>query len=162
MAEHGRLRIGELSRRVDVSPELLRAWESRYGLVRPERTAGGLRLYSDEDERRVREMKRQLDRGLAAAEAARLAKGVAHRLAASRRQLQRAFAEAGETSFRDELAKVRMQRARDLLERSDVPVRQIAVAVGYPQPAQFAKSFRRHHGYPPSEHRRRNGFAASR
>jgi transcriptional regulator GlxA family with amidase domain len=80
--------------------------------------------------------------------------GVAHRLATSRRQLQRAFAEAGDTSFRDELAGVRMRRARELLAADELSVRQVAVAVGYPQPAQFAKSFRRHHGYPPSAYRR--------
>jgi DNA-binding transcriptional MerR regulator len=74
MNGEGRLRIGELSRRVGVSPELLRAWETRYGLVDPERTSGGLRLYSDEDGRRVQAMKDQLARGLAASEAARLAK----------------------------------------------------------------------------------------
>ena len=83
--------------------------------------------------------------------------GVAQRLAASRRQLQRAFAEAGDTSFRDELAAVRMRHAREMLARNEMSIRQIAQAVGYPQPAQFAKSFRRHHGYPPSEFRRRNG-----
>ncbi len=75
MADGGRLRIGELSRRVGVSPELLRAWETRYGLVDPERTSGGLRLYSEEDERRVREMCRQIAAGLSAAEAARVALG---------------------------------------------------------------------------------------
>jgi MerR family transcriptional regulator, light-induced transcriptional regulator len=74
MAEEGRLRIGELSRRVRVSPELLRAWETRYGLVEPARTPGGLRLYSKEDERRIREMRRQLAAGLSAAEAARIAR----------------------------------------------------------------------------------------
>ncbi len=73
MAHGGRLRIGELSRRVGVTPELLRAWETRYGLVEPERTPGGLRLYSTEDERRVREMRRQISAGLSAAEAARVA-----------------------------------------------------------------------------------------
>lgn len=74
MAETGRLRIGELSKRVGESPELLRAWERRYGLVAPERTAGGLRLYSEQDERRVRAMRAHIEAGLAAAEAARLAK----------------------------------------------------------------------------------------
>jgi MerR family transcriptional regulator, light-induced transcriptional regulator len=74
MAESGRVRIGELSRRVGESPELLRAWETRYGLVAPERTPGGLRLYSDEDERRVRLMRHHIDAGLSASEAARLAK----------------------------------------------------------------------------------------
>ena len=75
MEEDGRLRIGELSRRVGVSPELLRAWETRYGLVDPERTPGGLRLYSQEDERRVREMRDRIATGLSAAEAARVTLG---------------------------------------------------------------------------------------
>jgi DNA-binding transcriptional MerR regulator len=69
----GYLRIGELSRRVGVSPELLRAWETRYGLLRPSRSTGGFRLYSDEDEARVRLMRMYQERGLSAAEAARLA-----------------------------------------------------------------------------------------
>jgi MerR family transcriptional regulator, light-induced transcriptional regulator len=69
--EH-QLRIGELSRRVGLSPELLRAWERRYGLLRPSRTAGGLRLYSPADEERVRAMNELSAQGLSAAEAARL------------------------------------------------------------------------------------------
>ena len=48
------LRIGELSKRSGVSPELLRAWERRYGLLRPTRSPGGLRLYSLDDLERVR------------------------------------------------------------------------------------------------------------
>ncbi len=75
MPENGRLRIGELSKRVGVSPELLRAWETRYGLVEPQRTPGGLRLYSEEDERRVREMSDRIAAGLSAAEAARVTLG---------------------------------------------------------------------------------------
>jgi DNA-binding transcriptional MerR regulator len=68
----GHLRIGELSRRSGVSPELLRAWEHRYGLLRPQRSDGGFRLYSPDDERRVAVMRAHLERGLSAAEAARL------------------------------------------------------------------------------------------
>jgi MerR family transcriptional regulator, light-induced transcriptional regulator len=67
------LRIGELSKRVGVSPELLRAWERRYGLLRPARSAGGLRLYSPADVERVALMQQHLAEGLAAAEAAALA-----------------------------------------------------------------------------------------
>ena len=69
----GHLRIGELSRRVGVSPELLRAWEGRYGLLQPTRSAGGFRLYSEADEDRIRRMRAYQDEGLSAAEAARLA-----------------------------------------------------------------------------------------
>jgi DNA-binding transcriptional MerR regulator len=68
----GQLRIGELSRRTGVSNELLRAWERRYGLLRPTRSDGGYRLYSMQDERRVAAMRAHLERGLSAAEAARL------------------------------------------------------------------------------------------
>jgi DNA-binding transcriptional MerR regulator/methylmalonyl-CoA mutase cobalamin-binding subunit len=73
MAEGPRLRIGEFSRRVGVSPEVLRAWEARYGLLRPERSGGGLRLYSEADTGRVRLMLKSLDAGVPASEAARLA-----------------------------------------------------------------------------------------
>jgi DNA-binding transcriptional MerR regulator len=66
-------RIGELARRTGASADLLRAWERRYGLLRPERTAGGFRVYTDADVTRVGRMRSGLDSGLAAAEAARLA-----------------------------------------------------------------------------------------
>jgi MerR family transcriptional regulator, light-induced transcriptional regulator len=65
------LRIGELSRRTGVSPELLRAWELRYGLLEPSRTVGRFRLYSEADIARVRRMRANLDAGLSASEAAR-------------------------------------------------------------------------------------------
>jgi DNA-binding transcriptional MerR regulator len=67
------VRIGELSRRTDVPVPSLRAWEARYGLLSPKRTDGGFRLYGPEDVQRVRAMKANLDRGISAAEAARLA-----------------------------------------------------------------------------------------
>jgi AraC family transcriptional regulator of adaptative response / methylphosphotriester-DNA alkyltransferase methyltransferase len=90
---------------------------------------------------------------------------VARRLATSRRQLQRAFAEAGKTSFRSHLAEVRMRNALDLLREGSLPVREVAGRVGYRQAAQFAKTFRRHHGRPPSSFRRegrREGGSPSR
>jgi AraC family transcriptional regulator, regulatory protein of adaptative response / methylphosphotriester-DNA alkyltransferase methyltransferase len=79
---------------------------------------------------------------------------VAHEIATSRRQLQRAFAEAGGTSFSRELQRVRMARAAQLLLDDSLPVQDVAAAVGYRQAAQFAKVFRRHHGVAPSSFRR--------
>jgi DNA-binding transcriptional MerR regulator len=67
------LRIGELARRTGVSPELLRAWERRYGVLRPARSSGGFRLYTPDDEERIRVMRQLLAAGLSAAEAARAA-----------------------------------------------------------------------------------------
>ena len=75
---------------------------------------------------------------------------VARRLATSPRQLQRAFAEAGQTSFRTYLRAVRMEHAEELLRQGSLRVWEVAEAVGYSQPAQFAKAFQVHHGRPPS------------
>jgi MerR family transcriptional regulator, light-induced transcriptional regulator len=106
MDSDGVLRIGELSKRSGVSPDLLRAWERRYGLVRPVRSTGGLRLYSPADVERVRLMRRHLAEGLAAAEAAAraLQAGVGE---------QAAPAALRPAAARDELA--------DALDRFDEP-----------------------------------------
>ena len=39
-----------------------------------------------------------------------------------------------------------MARAAELLRDGALPVPEVARRVGYRQPAQFAKAFRRHHG----------------
>jgi DNA-binding transcriptional MerR regulator len=70
MDEAARFQIGELSYRVGVSPDVLRAWEKRYRLLRPTRSKGGYRLYTERDEWRVRLMQQQLWSGLSAAQAA--------------------------------------------------------------------------------------------
>jgi anti-anti-sigma factor len=79
---------------------------------------------------------------------------VARAVATSRRQLQRVFSEHAGGAFRDELAAVRMQHAAVLLQTTDLTVAEVAHRVGYRQPAQFAKAFRRHHGVSPSGLRR--------
>jgi DNA-binding transcriptional MerR regulator len=67
------LRIGALSQAVNVPVASLRAWEARYGLLTPTRTQGGFRLYGPDDVARVLAMRTNLERGVPAAEAARLA-----------------------------------------------------------------------------------------
>ena len=80
---------------------------------------------------------------------------IARRVASSRRQLQRAYAEIGNTTFREHLTRVRMDRAAALLAEKGLTVREVARRVGYRQPAQFAKAFRRHLGVAPSDYRTR-------
>jgi len=46
--------IKVVSGRTGLTPEVLRVWEKRYGVVRPERTEGGQRLYSDQEIERLR------------------------------------------------------------------------------------------------------------
>jgi AraC family transcriptional regulator of adaptative response / methylphosphotriester-DNA alkyltransferase methyltransferase len=78
---------------------------------------------------------------------------IARRVATSRRQLQRAYAEVGDTTFREHLTAVRMERAAEMLAARGLTIREVAHRVGYRQPAQFAKAFRRHHGSSPSDFR---------
>ena len=53
-----------------------------------------------------------------------------------------------------------MQKALELLREGSMPVRDVATSVGYRQAAQFAKTFRRHHGRPPSSIRRERSTTA--
>jgi AraC-like DNA-binding protein len=84
---------------------------------------------------------------------------IARRVASSRRQLQRAYSEVGDTTFREHLTEVRMRRAAELLHARGLTIREIADRVGYRQPAQFAKAFRRHFGMSPSDFRASRRFA---
>ena len=49
--------------RVGISPSTLRAWERRYGVVTPQRTEAGYRVYSEEDVRALARMARLVDAG---------------------------------------------------------------------------------------------------
>ena len=69
------VRIGELSRRVGVSPDVLRAWERRYGVLSPRRSPSGQRLYTSADEQRVRSMRQSIESGYSPRVAAKLAIG---------------------------------------------------------------------------------------
>jgi AraC family transcriptional regulator, regulatory protein of adaptative response / methylphosphotriester-DNA alkyltransferase methyltransferase len=79
---------------------------------------------------------------------------VAHTIATSRRQLQRCFAEHSDETFRTTLSRIRAERACELLRDTDLPISAVARRVGYAEPAQFAKAFRRHIGVVPSAYRR--------
>jgi AraC family transcriptional regulator of adaptative response / methylphosphotriester-DNA alkyltransferase methyltransferase len=87
---------------------------------------------------------------------------IARRVASSRRQLQRAYSEIGDTTFRKHLTRVRMERAAEMLTSRALTVREVAFRVGYRQPAQFAKAFRRHHATSPSEYRAAHRLSVAR
>jgi AraC family transcriptional regulator len=48
----------------------------------------------------------------------------------------------------------RMNRARDLLLRSTLPVTQIGVQIGFRETSSFTRAYRRYSGITPSEFRR--------
>jgi DNA-binding transcriptional MerR regulator len=64
--------IGAVARLLSVTPATLRTWEERYGLVAPQRSAGGRRLYSRDEVERLRFVKTKIDDGIQPADAHRL------------------------------------------------------------------------------------------
>lgn len=60
------------ARLTGLSPELLRAWERRYGAVEPRRTPGGTRRYDAHDLERLRLLKAAVDAGARIGQVARL------------------------------------------------------------------------------------------
>ena len=80
--------------------------------------------------------------------------GVAEALSSSPRQLQRAYAQFGETTFEEDLRARRMSAAAELLiEQRAIPVRDVARLVGYRQAPHFATAFRRRYGLSPASFR---------
>jgi AraC family transcriptional regulator, regulatory protein of adaptative response / methylphosphotriester-DNA alkyltransferase methyltransferase len=75
---------------------------------------------------------------------------VAKSLASSPRQLQRAFAQFGNHTFREDLRARRLAAAAELLSQCAIPVCEVARLVGYRQPAHFARAFRCLYGVPPT------------
>ena len=63
--------IKQAAMRAGVSVQVLRAWERRYGIVRPDRTPSGYRLYDETAIDRVRAMRQLVEDGWSASQAAR-------------------------------------------------------------------------------------------
>ncbi len=80
---------------------------------------------------------------------------LARALASSPRQLQRAYAQFSDTSFREDLLARRLTvGARLLAEQRSIPVDDVARLVGYSQGPHFARAFRRRYGLSPAGFRR--------
>jgi DNA-binding transcriptional MerR regulator len=64
--------IGAAAKIVDVPAATLRAWEDRYGVIKPQRSEGSQRLYSRNQIEQLKFIKSQMDAGASAADAHRL------------------------------------------------------------------------------------------
>ena len=80
---------------------------------------------------------------------------VARALSSSPRQLQRAYAQFGGSTFQEDLLARRMVAAAELLAGQAIPVRDVARLVGYSGGSHFARAFRRRYGLTPARFRER-------
>ncbi|MGD2154788.1 MAG: MerR family transcriptional regulator [Gemmatimonadales bacterium] len=121
-AERKRHPIQVVVRRTGLTADVLRAWEKRYGVVEPGRSAGGRRLYSDRDIERLRLLRRATGAGRRISQIAGLA---TEELAALVKEDEREEAvvavepdvetlQAAEVHLRDALAAVGKLDAREL------------------------------------------------
>lgn len=67
--------IGDVAERCRVNPVTLRAWQRRYGLLKPLRTEGGHRLFDENDIHRIEEIKRWIDTGVSVGKVRALLEG---------------------------------------------------------------------------------------
>jgi DNA-binding transcriptional MerR regulator len=95
-------RIAEASRLTGVAPPVLRAWEARYGVPTPQRTRAGYRVFDGEDVALITAMRDLVSRGVAPAEAARLARAA------------RARGEPDHEARALEVARIRLRAALDV------------------------------------------------
>ena len=91
----------------------------------------------------VAEMHRHLGRPLSAC-------GLAARVNLSPARFRQLFvAHTGAAPGRY-LQRLRLRRARVLIERTFLSVKEVMALVGYSDPSHFSRDFRQHHGMPPS------------
>lgn len=76
-----RYRIGAVARLSGLTTHLIRVWERRYGVLKPDRSQGGARLYSDEEVAHLKALKRAVEQGHAIGQIAQLTTPDLERLA---------------------------------------------------------------------------------
>jgi signal transduction histidine kinase/DNA-binding response OmpR family regulator/streptogramin lyase len=81
---------------------------------------------------------------------------LADEIGLSRRQLERRLPDACGESPSELIRRIRLERARQLLENDVGTVSEITYSTGYRSPSRFASAFRRAYGMTPSEYRQAN------
>jgi DNA-binding transcriptional MerR regulator len=119
-----RYRIGAVARLSGLTTHAIRVWERRYGILKPDRSPGGARLYSDADVERLRALKRAVDRGHSIGQIADLEPSELERLGGGKITQLPVF--GGENTqglvdeFVDAVSSFDAARAEQLLERASV------------------------------------------
>lgn len=79
---------------------------------------------------------------------------LAAEISLSGRQLSRVFSDIYGMSFKEKLIEIRLHRAAQLLEQTELRVDEISPAVGYGSPSGFHRAFNKYFGCTPFEYRK--------
>jgi MerR family transcriptional regulator, light-induced transcriptional regulator len=99
----GGLNIAAVARRTGVGEHTLRKWEQRYGVLRPTRTGGGQRRYSEDDVGRVQWLAARLTEGYRIGEASAMLRATGGEAPASAEDLREALLATASRSGKDGL-----------------------------------------------------------
>jgi YesN/AraC family two-component response regulator len=80
---------------------------------------------------------------------------IAHHLGLDRSYLGSLFKEQLDTSLQDFLINYRLDKACELMKNEALAIGDISRSVGYDDPLQFSKLFRRNKSIPPREYRKK-------
>ncbi len=105
ISEAPKYRIGTVSRLTGLSADVVRVWERRYGAIRPQRSEGGSRLYSDSDIERLRQLRQAVEFGHAIGQATKLPSDELSKLIAPRKHTQALDLNAPHDYLRDNFLK---------------------------------------------------------
>lgn len=79
---------------------------------------------------------------------------ISHRFYVSKEHLSRAFKGVTGENLTNFIVRVRMEKAKHLLENTDTPIKHAAWLAGYPELAYFHRVFKKHFGITPGEYKR--------
>lgn len=82
---------------------------------------------------------------------------LASEVSISKRHLSRVFADIYGMNFREKIIEVRLHRAAQLLEQTEMNIDKIAIAVGYKSFSGFHRAFVKNFNCTPFEYRKQNG-----
>ncbi len=121
--------IGEVAERCGINPVTLRAWQRRYGLLKPQRSEGGHRQFDEEDILRIEEIKRLMKSGVSVGKVKALL-GTEELMtqsgwSSSQEEMMLVVRYASPTKLRARLAELRREHSFEaLIDNILVPVRQ--------------------------------------
>jgi MerR family transcriptional regulator, light-induced transcriptional regulator len=125
--------IGVVAERTGLTPELLRVWERRYGVVEPKRDDAGRRVYSDADIERLRMLHRATSGGRSIGQVAHLAPAELEEVVRGDEQARRDLHAGPPPSEAPEVVERAMDRVRALDAAGlDIVLRRAALTAGLP------------------------------
>lgn len=124
--------IGTVTKRTGLSVDVVRVWERRYGAIRPKRSEGGTRLYSDADVLRLSRLKQAVELGYSIGQAARL----------SESELDELIADSGPALDEPDPRRDSRERFLQAIQAMDVATaeKELTLAATLNPPGEFART----------------------